>query len=113
LDNDVVNYTIVGVIDVNHKVEGERLITKILNKSWLLGIPLMDYVDSQFLTWVLLILLSVIAIYASVQTTMITMVITGLGILFFIFGWMQVSKTVLALSILLALIQFLSGKKNK
>lgn len=66
------------------------------------------YVDQEFLNWMFTILLSIIAIYATVRTgNMVALALIGFAALFVMFGWFTMSIGILALSALIALIAVL------
>lgn len=76
-------------------------------------LPLMDYVDQSFMDWFLLILFSVIALFATMQTAnMASMGIIGLAALFVIFGWFSVGIGTLALAAMISLISLLAKRSD-
>jgi hypothetical protein len=80
-----------------------------------LTLPLMDYVSTTFMDWFILILLTVIALYATIQTAnAASMGIIGLAALFVMFGWFSLSSGTLALAALIALMSWLTqgGKQQ-
>lgn len=73
-----------------------------------LNLELLEYVEPEFMDWFILILLSVIAVFATVSTAdVMAMVIIGLAAVFVMFGWFAVSSGTLGLAAIVALVNWL------
>jgi Pyruvate/2-oxoacid:ferredoxin oxidoreductase gamma subunit len=77
-------------------------------------LAIVDYVGQNFINWVLIVLIGVLALTASIQTAnYVALAIVGIGALFAIFGWLVISVSVLAIAGLVALVSLLKeGERN-
>jgi hypothetical protein len=73
-----------------------------------------DYVSHDFVNWVLIILLGLLAVMATVQTAnYVAIALIFIASLFVIFGWLTLSASVLAIAGLVALVSLLKqGERN-
>ena len=73
-------------------------------------LPLMEYVSTGFMDWFFIILLSIIAVFATIKTAdVVAMAIIGLASVFAMFGWFTLGSGALALAALVALINWMSN----
>ena len=107
------NESLAVAIDIVHEEEGSLRVATLLNKNWKLSLGIEEYVSQDFLNWFFILLLSVIAIYASVKTNMVGLAITGLALLFVLFGWFTLSMSVLGLAIVISLLDGLANRGKK
>jgi hypothetical protein len=108
--NGYENTTIAAEIILNHEEEGEKSISRLMNKEWRVPLPLQEHVSQNFLNWFFVILLSVVAIMSSKGTSIPTLAITGVALLIVLFGWFEVSISVLAIAVLFGIIEAVKGR---
>jgi hypothetical protein len=109
------NTSVFAEFTVYYYVNGEELHNTGTRQLWLgdqkVNLPLMGYVDQGFMDWFFLILFSVIALFATIQTANIASIgLILLASLFVIFGWFSVGTGTLAIAALVALISFIAKK---
>jgi hypothetical protein len=107
---DYLNYSLAGEIIINHQTAGLQTVAKLVNKNWGISLGIEDYVSQEFMNWFFIILLSIVAIYTSARTNIMGLVISGIALIFMLFGWFQVSAGVLGLAILISILSMLKGK---
>jgi len=87
---------------------GDFTYTKRIREVTQITLEIFQFVSQSWFNWFFTILLSVIAIYATIKTAnQVTAALLGLAALFVIFGWYGVSWGVLGLCILVALLAIL------
>jgi len=90
------NSTIVTELVVDHQVYGTNTLTKMVNDIVQIALDIKEFVGQGFLNWVFIILLSIIAIMATIRTAnIVSMVLVGLAALFIMFSWMDFGSPVM------------------
>jgi len=105
--SDYKNTSVFGELHYYFADNGQIRQNKYTTQLWSyneITLPLSEYVSQSFIDWFILILLSVIALYATIETANIAaMGIIFLASIFVIFGWFSMSIGTLALAALIAL----------
>jgi len=106
------NTTLIPEIEIIHNIYEDKNVSKIVNKNWLLNdVP--DTVGAEFLSWFLLLFLSVVAIFSAYNTNWASVALVGVAALFVVFNWLTIGMGVLVIALLVALLDmfFKRGKK--
>lgn len=108
------NSSLVGAIEYVHSVDGSDEFVNVVNQNWNNQLPLAKHEDQANINWFFLLLLSVLAIFATITTSgMITIIVAAMAVLFELLGWFQVSRTVAIVALLIAIIDFMLRKKGE
>jgi hypothetical protein len=107
------NRTVVSEIEISHQDAGAQTVSRLLNKVWLVTLPMQKYITQESMNWFFIIFLSVIAIMSTSATSTAGLVVAGLAIIFRLFGWMEVSGGVLALAFLISLLDFFAKQGGR
>jgi hypothetical protein len=107
------NNTLYSSLDIIH-VEGTKLYSKLVYETTRIALDIIQYVGQDFLDWFFMIVLSVLAIMATIKTSnYVSIALIGFAALFVMFGWFTLSGGLLALSGIISLLMLLKkGDKN-
>jgi outer membrane protein assembly factor BamB len=107
------NTTLVSEIEIVHSSYGNQKFNDRMNKNWNLRMPLQDHVPQSDLNWFILILISVIAIYGTVNNNILSLALSGVTVMFIIFGWSTVALGMGIFAVLIALVELLLKQSSK
>lgn len=79
-----------------------------------INLDILSYVDPQIINWFFIILISVLALYATIRTAnVMALIIVGMASLFTYFGWLNIGRGLLAVALLVAFINYLADRNKE
>jgi hypothetical protein len=113
-NNNTPTASLYGEFIITRSTTGVTQQKSLLAEATGINLGIWDYVSHDFVNWVLIILLGVLAVIGTMQTAnYVAIALIFIAALFVMFGWLGISASVLAIAAFVALVSLLKeGERN-